>query len=43
MMNTLQFFNKFPMLITLIYNIYYHMKERNYDFPFVICNKKYRN
>jgi hypothetical protein len=36
-MDTLTFFWKYPNLITLMENIYLHMKQRNFDYPFVIC------
>jgi len=37
--DTLQFFIRYPKIITLMENIYYHMKEKNYDYPVVICGE----
>lgn len=38
-MDTLKFFWKYPNIVTLMYNIYYHMKIKNFDYPFVICGE----
>lgn len=35
-MDTLKFFWKYPKIITLMYNIHYHMEKYNFDYPFVI-------